>query len=261
MAKDALSIRQKEFYEMRTRTYLPRRTYTIIRLDGKAFHTWTKGLKRPFDEDFVRDMDETAIYLCKNIQGAKLAFVQSDEITIVLTDFDTLTTDAWFDGEVQKMVSVSAAMATSRFNQLRMRRLFFMKEGLEWSSAMDYIDSYKLAEFDSRTFTIPHRTEVMNNILWRQRDCVRNSISSLAQSLYSHSELNGKNQSDMQEMCFQKGVNWNDLDPKIKRGRLIIKQEVIKQYPGKEDYNRSYWFSIAAPDFGKDTNLFDEIIK
>ena len=100
MGKDALSVRMKEFYEMRTRTYLPRRTYTIIRIDGKAFHTYTRGLKKPFDLGLIEDMDETAKYLCKNIQGAKMAFVQSDEISIVLTDFDTLQTDAWFDGEV-----------------------------------------------------------------------------------------------------------------------------------------------------------------
>jgi len=97
MSKDELSIRMKEFYEVRTRTYLPRRTYTIIRLDGKAFHTYTKHLDKPFDFGFIDDINETAKYLCENIQGVKLAYVQSDEITLVLTDFDTLSTDAWFN--------------------------------------------------------------------------------------------------------------------------------------------------------------------
>lgn len=81
----------KEFYENRTRNFLPRRTYTIIRVDGKAFHSYTRGLVRPFDEKLVNDMDETACYMCKNIQGAKFAFVQSDEISILLTDFEGLT--------------------------------------------------------------------------------------------------------------------------------------------------------------------------
>lgn len=254
MSKDALSIRQKEFYEVRTRTYLPRRTYTIIRLDGRAFHTYVRGLNKPFDEDLIEAMDSTAIYLCKNIQGAKLAYVQSDEITIVMTDFDTLQTDAWFDGEVQKIVSVSASMATREFNRVRIIQQ--LANGID----IKYILNGKLAEFDSRAFTIPFKEEVLNNIIWRQRDCVRNSISSVAQSLFSHTQLTGKNQSDMQEMCFEKGVNWNDFPEKQKRGRVIVKKQI--NYPSKnggEPYIRNEWKSIAAPDFNKDRSLFDEI--
>lgn len=254
MSKDALSVRQKEFYEKRTRTLLPRRTYTIIRIDGKAFHTYVKGLNKPFDEDLIEAMDSTAIYLCKNIQGAKLAYVQSDEITIVMTDFDTLQTDAWFDGEVQKIVSVSASMATREFNRVRIIQQ--LANGID----IKYILNGKLAEFDSRVFTIPFKEEVLNNIIWRQRDCVRNSISSVAQSLFSHTLLTGKNQSDMQEMCFEKGVNWNDFPEKQKRGRVIVKKQI--NYPSKnggEPYIRNEWKSIAAPDFNKDRSLFDEI--
>ena len=254
MSKDALSVRQKEFYEKRTRTLLPRRTYTIIRLDGRAFHTYVRGLNKPFDEDLIEAMDSTAIYLCKNIQGAKLAYVQSDEITIVMTDFDTLQTDAWFDGEVQKIVSVSASMATREFNRVRIIQQ--LANGID----IKYILNGKLAEFDSRVFTIPFKEEVLNNIIWRQRDCVRNSISSVAQSLFSHTQLTGKNQSDMQEMCFEKGVNWNDFPEKQKRGRVIVKRQI--NYPSKnggEPYIRNEWKSIAAPDFNKDRSLFDEI--
>lgn len=254
MSKDALSIRQKSFYEIRTRTYLPRRTYTIIRIDGKAFKNYTKSLNKPFDEDLIEAMDSTAIYLCKNIQGAKLAYVQSDEITIVMTDFDTLQTDAWFDGEVQKIVSVSASMATREFNRVRIIQQ--LANGID----IKYILNGKLAEFDSRVFTIPFKEEVLNNIIWRQRDCVRNSISSVAQSLFSHTLLTGKNQSDMQEMCFEKGVNWNDFPEKQKRGRVIVKKQI--NYPSKnggEPYIRNEWKSIAAPDFNKDRSLFDEI--
>lgn len=254
MSKDALSIRQKSFYEIRTRTYLPRRTYTIIRIDGKAFKNYTKSLNKPFDEDLIEAMDSTAIYLCKNIQGAKLAYVQSDEITIVMTDFDTLQTDAWFDGEVQKIVSVSASMATREFNRVRIIQQ--LANGID----IKYILNGKLAEFDSRAFTIPFKEEVLNNIIWRQRDCVRNSISSVAQSLFSHTQLTGKNQSDMQEMCFEKGVNWNDFPEKQKRGRVIVKRQI--NYPSKnggEPYIRNEWKSIAAPDFNKDRSLFDEI--
>ena len=110
--KDDLGTRMKTQYEQRTRTWLPRRTYTIIRLDGKAFHTFTRGMERPYDERFMNAMDYTAMHLCLDIQGAVMAYVQSDEISILLTDFDKITTDAWFDGQVQKIVSVSASMAS-----------------------------------------------------------------------------------------------------------------------------------------------------
>ena len=116
--KDDLGKRMKEQYEQRTRTYLPRRTYTIIRLDGKAFHTYTRGMARPFDQDFMRVMDETTKYLCENIQGCVMGYTQSDEISLLLTDFTTITTDAWFDGQVQKIVSVAASMATAKFNNI-----------------------------------------------------------------------------------------------------------------------------------------------
>jgi len=234
MAKDDLSIRMKEFYENRTKMFLPRRTYTLIRIDGKAFHTYTKGLDVPFDEKLISDMDETACYLCKNIQGAEFAFVQSDEISILLTDFKTLTTDAWFDGNIQKMVSISASLATAKFNELRPN---------------------KIALFDSRVFTIPSNVEVENYFIWRQQDTVRNSISSVAQSLYSHKELNNKNVSDMQEMCFTKGVNWNDLPVKQKRGRLIVKETFMKG-----DSERSRWISVEPVIFTKDRDVLADMI-
>jgi len=213
----------KEYYEDRTRNVLPRRTYSIIRIDGKAFHTYTKGLQRPFDDKLMNDMDETAGFICKNIQGAKLAFVQSDEISILLTDFEELTTDAWFDGNIQKMVSVSSSLATAKFNELR---------------------PGKLAFFDSRVFTIPSNIEVENYFIWRQQDTTRNSISSVAQSLYSHKQLEGKNTTEQQEMIFQKGTNWNDFAPKYKRGRVIE-----KQLYDKDGAIRSKWVSVEPPIF------------
>ncbi len=232
--KDSLGDRMKEFYENRTRTFLPRRTYTIIRIDGKAFHTYTRGLTRPFDWNLVNDMDETAKYLCENIQGAKFAFVQSDEISILLTDFNELNTSAWFDGNIQKMTSISASLVTAKFNELRPN---------------------KLALFDSRVFTIPTAIEVENYMIWRQQDTVRNSISSVAQSLYSHRELNGKNTNQMQEMCFNKGVNWNDFDPKLKRGRLIVKETYEKN-----NSTRTRWVSVAPPIFTQEREIFNDLI-
>lgn len=263
MSKDTLSIRQKTFYEMRSRTYLPRRTYTIMRLDGRSFKNYTKGLIKPFDNGLIEDMDNTAIYLCQNIQGAKLAFVQSDEITIVLTDFDTISTDAWFDGEIQKMVSISAAMATEKFNQLRLIRSFNENTvgEIPINKIVENIKKFKMAQFDSRVFIIPFKEEVINNLIWRQQDTVRNSISSVAQSMYSAKELHGKNQNDMQEMCFQKGVNWNDFPVKQKRGRLIVKKSMIFPFTKNDksglpilqgSFMRNVWMSTDPEIFTQD---------
>ncbi len=236
--KDALGDRMKEFYEDRTRIKLPRRTYTIIRIDGKAFHTYTKGLERPFDDGLIEDMNLTTAYLCKNIQGAKFGYVQSDEISLVLTDFDDLGTHAWFDNNLQKMVSVAASMATAEFNRLRLARILYEDPTKVWS---EIISSYKLAMFDARAFQIPFIDEVENYFIWRQQDAVRNSISSVAQSLYSHKELNGKKTDEMQEMIFQKGINWNDYAPRKKRGCVIRKVErVFKKPANYYDTNTSY---------------------
>jgi tRNA(His) 5'-end guanylyltransferase len=258
--RDELGDRMKKYYEDRTRILLPRRTYTIIRIDGKAFHTYTHGLKRPFDNGLVDDMDATACYLCKNIQGAKFAFVQSDEISVLMTDFEAITTDAWFDGNIQKIASIAASLTTARFNQLRTIR-WFTENGLSGNGTAIDVENIKIAAFDARVFTIPTKTEVANMFIWRMQDTVRNSISSVAQTLYSHKELEGKNMSEQQEMIFQKGINWNDYAPKYKRGRFIEKQLIEKTtdklspYIKDAKFIRSVWVSIEPPIFTQDTEF------
>lgn len=231
--KDQIGQRMKEQYEQRTRYFLPRRTYTIIRLDGKAFHTFTRGMDRPYDKDLMNLMDFTSQYLLENIQGAQFAYVQSDEISILLTDFDKTTTQAWFNGNIQKITSVSASLATMRFNQLL--------------SDLQDDDRFKgkSALFDSRVFTIPDRTEVENYFIWRQQDAVRNSIQMLAQSLYSHKELHGKNQSQLQDMIHEKGDNWNNKTIREKRGGLFVANTFSKIY---------------CPIFTKEREVFEELI-
>ena len=243
---DDLGDRMKTSYENRTRYLLPRRGYTIIRIDGKCFHSYTKGLKQPFDDGLIEDIDNTAKYLCKNIMGAQFAFVQSDEISILLTDFEFIGTDAWFDNNIQKMVSVSASMATSRFNRARYERyqtVFF--HGLP----------NKDAEFDSRVFQIPSHIEVENYFIWRQQDTVRNSISAVAQSLYSHKQLDGKNMSEQQEMIFQKGQNWNDYDDTKKRGRIVLKETYLK-----DEATRTLWIAKAPPTFTENREFLKNLI-
>jgi len=229
---DELGKRMKENYEMRTRMFLPRRTYTMIRLDGKAFHTFTKEFNRPYDEHFSACMDYTALKLCENIQGAKFAYVQSDEISILLTDFNKIGTDAWFDGNVQKITSVSASIATAHFNHCT------------------EVDN--LAYFDSRVWTVPDPIEVENTFIWRQQDAVRNSIQMTGQSLYSQNELHGKGVNQIQDMCFEKGTNWNDQPTRFKRGGFISKVE--------GENGRTYWQIKPAFDFLKDREMLTNLI-
>ena len=223
--KTSLGTRMKENYENRTRYKLNRRTPTIIRLDGKAFHTYTKGCDKPFDEGLIEDMAETTRFLCQNIMGVKCGYTQSDEISLLLTDFDKLETQAWFDYNLQKMASIAASMATARFNELRRERVW--KQPFAWDEVARMepylIEKQTLAFFDARVFQISEKEEVVNYFIWRQRDAEKNSVAMLAQSLYSHKELYKKNGSDMQEMAWQKGHNWNDLHFSKKRGSFIVK--------------------------------------
>lgn len=249
MNKDSLGDRMKEQYENRTRYFLPRRTYTIIRLDGKAFHTFTKGFDRPYDAKITAWMDYTAMQLCKEIQGVRFAYTQSDEISLLLTDFEGPQTEAWFDGNIQKIVSVAASIATAAFNDAMTTDL--------WDKANDDIKLAKVginfANFDARVFTIPDATEVANYFIWRQQDAVRNSIQMLAQSLFSHKELQNKNGIVLQEMCFQKGKNWNDVSVRNKRGGFIARVSVTDiQVSGDIQTvtaQRKRWESIECPHF------------
>jgi tRNA(His) 5'-end guanylyltransferase len=231
--------RMKDFYEDRTRYKLTRRTNTIIRVDGKAFHTYTKGLQRPFDPGLMEDMDKTAEYLCQNIQGAKFGYVQSDEISILITDYDDISTHAWFDANLQKMASIAASLATAEFNRLRLIR----KMNTTVATAGSILEQFKHAMFDARVFQIPYQEEVINYFIWRQQDATRNSISSVAQSLYSAKELHGKKTSDMQEMIFQKGINWNDFTPREKRGSIIRKVEKTFEKPAHWAYGEGVFDS------------------
>jgi tRNA(His) 5'-end guanylyltransferase len=255
--KDDLGTRMKEQYENRTRYLLPRRTYTIIRLDGKAFHTFTKGMRRPYDAFLMGMMDKTAEGLVATIQGVQFAYTQSDEISLLLTDFDKPTTDAWFDGNIQKIVSVSASIATAAFNAAYWAYKIQVDKTELWD--------LKTALFDSRVFTIPDAVEVENYFIWRQKDAVRNSIAMTAQSLYSHKELNGKSSNEQQEMIHQKGQNWNDMPDGFKRGRMIS-YEIIKgsdlDEHGEWKAPDCSWQTKPAFDFLKEReNLTDLIPK
>jgi tRNA(His) guanylyltransferase len=261
--KDSLGDRMKSYYESRFRFMLQRRTNFIIRIDGKAFHTYTRGLEKPFDGGLMRDMAETTRFLCENIQGAKFGYTQSDEISILVTDYDDLSTSAWFDNNLQKMCSISASLTTAKFNQLRVQRAYRnietdpMEHGLTaYDMCISEALNTKLAMFDSRIFAITEPEEVVNYFIWRQQDATRNSVSMAAQSMFSHKQLQGESGSSMQEMMHEeKGVNWNDYPTICKRGTSVWKKTTFLTDTKDETYMRSNWvIDTEMPILTQDRN-------
>lgn len=212
MATDKTSLGDRmKGYENITRNHLISRMPVILRLDGRAFHTFTKGFDKPYDTTFAKTMELTMKYLCENIQGCVFGYTQSDEITLVLVDYQGLNTSSWFDNNIQKMVSVAASMATLEFNRK------FSELTLDYSK-MD-------ATFDCRAFNVP-KEEVTNCVLFRQNDAIRNSIQALGQAHFSHKELHGKNTEDIITMVKEKtGILWNKLPIEQQRGMCCIKDE------------------------------------
>lgn len=245
--KDELGDRMKSAYENRTRYMLPRRTYTIIRLDGAHFHTYTRGLDKPFDKALMEDTDNAIIAMLPQVQGAVFAYTQSDEISILLTDFNEINTSAWFDGNVQKITSVASSILTAEFNKLRFKRWIGLGEISV--PALFGVDEPSLATFDARVFTIPDRTEVMNYFIWRNQDCIRNSISSVSQYHFSNKELHGKSTKDKLQMLEDKGVKYNDYSTDgEKYGRVIFKEI----YYLDKSVQRTRWVANGAWKFTDD---------
>ena len=252
--RDSLGDRMKNNYENRAKAYLLRRTPVIIRLDGCHFHTFTRGFAKPFDKRLMEAMQETTLELCKNIQGCMFGYTQSDEITLVSVDYNNIDTDAWFDYSVEKMCSVAASMCTLYFNKIFSNKVddFVLEHSLEEPTEefTKLVAKYQKAvevgaTFDARCFNIPI-SEVVNAVLWRQQDCSRNSISSLAQAYFSHKQLEGKNGSQKQDMLMEThGINWNGLSTVEKRGTAVIKNDegkwfIDEEMPILKGENRNY---------------------
>ena len=243
--RDSLGTRMKTYYEEVPKFRLYRRTPVAIRIDGKAFHTFTRGFKKPFDEILIKSMQQTMLYLCENIQGCVLGYTQSDEITLILQDYKTLTTSAWFDYEIQKICSISASMATMAFN-----RYFadIVNEAYNYHTTTEdgchrindikvfeqlfdnYFSKIGKAMFDARCFNIP-KEEVTNLIFWRQLDAARNSVQMVGQAYFSHQELQNKSCNDIQDMLMEKyNINWNDFPTTQKRGSCCVKNIDLDEY-------------------------------
>lgn len=250
MDRSDLAERMKG-YEKRNRYYLQRRMPVILRLDMRAGHSFTRGFERPFDEVFIKSMQDTAKYLCENIQNCKLSYQQSDEITLLLIDYDKLNTDCFFDYRVDKLCSIAASMATMAFNRAFEKNVEAESHVFsdEWLDDENFNPNYKNkklrslwlvhkkavdkgAMFDARCFNIP-KEEVTNLVYWRQLDASRNSIQMVGQANFSHKELQNKSCNDIQDMLMtQKGINWNDLPTYHKRGSCCVRNKIVIESDG-----------------------------
>jgi tRNA(His) 5'-end guanylyltransferase len=239
MQNDSLGDRMKT-YENAFRFYVPIHSYLIVRVDGKAFHTFTRHCDRPFDSHLIAAMDATALALCQEMQNSCFAYTQSDEISILLYDFTRIGTSAWFDNNMLKICSVSAALATSNFI-----RHFFDPDHME--GPIDEVIPQGLA-FDGRLFILPTKDEVANYYVWRQQDCTRNSVQMAARAMFSHKECYQKNNAQLQEMLFQKGYNWDDCIPRCKRGGFVD----YETSPNPTEENRPCWKYRDPPIFTQD---------
>ena len=256
MKRDDLGNRMKIFYEEIPKTRLMRRCPVICRLDGRSFHTFTRGFKRPFDDVLIMTMQKTAKYLCENIQGCQLAYTQSDEISLLLIDYQRFETSAWFDYEIQKMCSISASMATMAFNKFLYRNIedygrdcCYDPDVCNYGSKINpgreddykrYKEVYRTrlfmgAMFDARVFNIP-KEEITNYFYWRQLDASRNSIQMVGQANFSHKELQFKSCNDIQDMLMtQKGINWNDFPTYQKRGSCVVRNKIVLESDGEKE--------------------------
>lgn len=262
--KDSLGDRMKG-YENITRNYLTRRIPAIIRVDGKAFHTFTKGMQKPFDRVLMSAMQSTMKYLCERVQGCVFGYTQSDEITLVLTDYATINTDAWFGYNIQKICSVTASMATLGFDQSYKAALHSM-ETSDAKYLMTLASKVETAMFDARVFSVP-RDEVCNCLIWRQKDATRNSIESVGQAYFSQTELHGKSCNAIQDMLWKdRNVNWNLFPTDCKRGACCFKVTTEEQIllPGTEQpttATRNKWvIDREIPIFTQDRGYIEKWI-
>ena len=188
-------------YEEAFRQKLPVRMPVIIRLDGKAFHTLTRKCEKPFDVALNNALRDAVLALLEEVP-ARLAYLQSDEISLLLIDYNRFESMQWFDGVVQKMASVSASIMGAEFS-------------LRWG---------KPGYFDARVFAVPER-DIVNYFIWRQKDCTRNAISAAAQSVFSQNELQGKNSEEMIAMLDSAGKPWQSFPNKMIRGTIAVRGE------------------------------------
>jgi len=210
MSSDGLEIGNRfKTYESVSAWTMTKRVPVILRIDGRAFHTITrKRFGKAWSMEFVEQMIETAKTVKKDIQGCTFCYCQSDEISFLLTDYRTIGTDAWFGYDARKMISISASLASAVFSRLHGKNVCF----------------------DSRVFSVP-QDDVTNYFIWRQIDATRNAIQMAGREHFSHEDLKRKSCNVIQEMLFQKGINFDKYPVVRKRGFCIVNNEVDLNIP------------------------------
>lgn len=229
----------------------------LVMLDGKNFSTLIKNnFKKPFDDDFINMMNKTAQFLCENVQGCKFAYTQSDEISLLITDYDTPETDTLFGGRICKIQSILASLATSEFNRQFIRNKIFNKDnwsGVTFADLDQELCNIKLAQFDCKVWTVPNQNDAFAWFLYRQLDCVKNSKQQTAQTYIPHKELLGKSADEQIAMCNDRHiVDWNMFEDKYKYGRFVYKveKELTTTLPNGEtiNYTRNKFTPVSAFD-------------
>jgi tRNA(His) 5'-end guanylyltransferase len=221
---------------------LPRRMPLVIRVDGRGFH----GLKlqKPFDHDFFRTMAGVAEALCREIQGAVLAYVQSDEISVIARDDVQPNTEAWLGKRLSKVISLAAATATAAYNE---------RSHMVWD----------WQQFDARAFVLPDLSEVTNYLIWRQQDATRNSVSMAAHAAFSHKSLQGVNSNGMLDRLRKAGKPWEETPTHFKRGAVVRRVKVPKYVEFlKAEVWRSEWdIHTEPPIFTQDRAYIEELYR
>jgi len=221
---DIFGDRMKEYEKLQNQRFM-KNLPVLVRLDGKNFSKFTKGLKRPFDENLISLFVDTTKYLLAE-SNALMGYTQSDEITLLLYSSNKYDSEIFHGGKIQKIISVLSSMTTAFFN----------------SKIPQYIPQKQdnLALFDCRAWQVPTLEEAANVFLWRENDASKNSISMVASEYYSHKDLMNKNSKEKQEMIYEySGVNWNDYPNAFKRGTFIQKKIISSTFTPEEIENFS----------------------
>ena len=251
------SLKEKyNFYRNLTDYRLLPNGYIMVMLDGRSFSKKIKNnFKRPFDETFINLMNETAKYVCEKVSGCKLAYVQSDEINLIL--YDDFEKDPFFGNRLCKLQSIIASIATSKFNQLAFIEAL-KDNNCHKDDVINMIANSSLYEFDCKVWNVPNVNDAFASILYRQNDCIRNSKEAVAQNYFSHKTLHGKKTEEQIELVKEYfGVNWyNDFTRGEQYGRVIIRRK-IKYSPSGENlstYERDEWNILEALPFNVEKN-------
>ena len=265
-----ISVRMKG-YEKAARTFLEAKKPVIVRLDGRAFHTYTKGIEKPFDDVMVGAMMETTKKLCERVSGVLFGYSQSDEITLVLGDWQKEDTQPFFNNNIQKIVSITASMATLYFNKAFAELVTEKEKRVEVDEKVKAAYARNIehgANFDSRCFNLPFE-EVVNCLIWREQDAIRNSIQAMAQSFFSHKQLDKKNTQMQKEMMREeKGVIWEDIAINLQRGfvckRVQVEEDIVVNIRGREEkkhITRDRWvIDKEIPLFWEDKGYIEKYL-